>query len=138
MAVLLDSPNFVASRWTAEELARVNISQILILQILWPGQTENASAAFSSFYPLVQGDFEGTDTIGPTARLQESCLSMIVDSVESLRARALGTRHAFLVREFLMEAERAGLTVYTTIDRTLLVSAPTGGKVLVRPRHRRS
>jgi hypothetical protein len=133
VAVLLDSPNFLASRWTEEELARANTSNIQILQILWPGQTEAASAAFSSFHPLSQEDFEGTETLGPAARLLASCVGMIVDAVEGLRARAIGARHAFLEREFLIEARRVGLLVHKTLERTLVVSAPGGDKVLVRP-----
>ena len=133
VALLLDSPNFLASRWTEEELARANTSNIQILQLLWPGQTEAAAAAFSSFYPLSQSDFEGTETIGPVARLQENCVGMLVDSVEGLRARAIAARHAFLVREFLIEARKAGLSVHTTLERTIVVSVPGGDKVLVQP-----
>ena len=59
VAVLLDSPDFLASRWTEEELARANASNIQILQVLWPGQVEGATAAFSSFHPLTPEDFEG-------------------------------------------------------------------------------
>jgi hypothetical protein len=133
VALLLDSPNFLSSRWTEEELARANASNVQILQILWPGQTETAPSAFSSFYPLSQDDFDGTETIGPAARLQTSCVDMIVDSVEGLRARAIAARHAFLVREFLMEAKREGLSVHMTLERSLVVSVPSGDRVLVQP-----
>lgn len=132
VAILLDSPGFLASRWTEEELARANTSNIQILQVLWPAQTEGAAAAFSTFDPLVAGDFEGTETLGPGARLRDGCVTSMVDKVEGLRARAIGARHSFLVREFLLEARRAGLQVRTTLERTLIVSAP-GGDCLVQP-----
>jgi hypothetical protein len=133
VALLLDSPGFLASRWTEEELARANTSNIQILQVLWPDQTEAAAAAFSAFYPLAQKDFEGTVTLGPTARLKGSSVGEIVDAVEGLRARAIGSRHAFLVREFLLEARKAELTVHNTLERSLVVSAPSGARVLVQP-----
>lgn len=133
VAVLLDSPDFLASRWTEEELARANASNIHILQVLWPGQVEGATAAFSSFHPLTQEDFEGTEMLGPAARLLDRCVRAIVDAVEGLRARGIGARHAFLVREFVTEARRAGLSVRTTLERTLVVSAPSGDNVLVQP-----
>jgi hypothetical protein len=133
VAVLLDSPDFLASRWTEEELARANASNIQMLQILWPGQTEVATAAFSTFHPLSQEDFDGKETLGPAARLLDNCVGAIVDAVEGLRARAMGARHAFLVREFVTEARRAGLLVHTTLERTLVVSAPGGDTVLVQP-----
>jgi hypothetical protein len=96
VAVLLDSPGFLASRWTEEELARANTSNIQMLQLLWPGQTEGATAAFSSFHPLTMAEFAGCETIGHAAMLIDSSVREIVDEVEGLRARAIGARHAFL------------------------------------------
>jgi hypothetical protein len=133
VAILLDSPAFLASRWTEEELARANTSNIQILQILWPGQTEGATAAFSTFHPLTSGDFAGSDTLGPAALLADACVKEIVDEVEGLRARAIGARHAFLIREFSTEARTAGLLVQTTLERVLVVSTTGGDKVLVQP-----
>jgi hypothetical protein len=133
VAILLDSPGFLESRWTEEELARANTSNIQILQILWPGQTEGATAAFSTFHPLEVGDFLESVTLGPGALLGDGSVQEIVDDVEGLRARAIGARHAFLVREFVTEARRTGLAVYTTLERTLVVSLPNGDRVLVQP-----
>ncbi|TAL79986.1 MAG: toll/interleukin-1 receptor domain-containing protein [Beijerinckiaceae bacterium] len=133
VALLLDSPQFLASRWTEEELARANNSNIQLLQMLWPGQTEGATAAFSTFHPLTIQDFLGTETLGPTALMTDKCVGEIVDEVEGLRARAIGARHAFLVREFAMEARKEGLTVLTTLERTLVLLAPSGNRVLVMP-----
>ena len=133
VALLLDTPGFLASRWTEEELARANTSNIQLLQLLWPGQTEGAAAAFSTFHPLSEDDFAGKATLGPAAQLIDSCVETIVDSVEGLRARAISARHAFLVREFAIEARKEGLKVHTTLERTLVLSAPSGKKVLVMP-----
>jgi hypothetical protein len=133
VALILDSPGFLASRWTEEELARANTSNIQILQLLWPGQTEGATAAFSTFYPLTPDEFAGTDTLGAAARLVDPCVGRIVDAVEGLRARAIGARLAFLVREFALEARRAGLSVHTTLERALVVSGSSADRVLVLP-----
>lgn len=133
VAVLLDTPGFLASRWTEEELARANTSNIQLLQVLWPGQTEGATAAFSSFHPLSNDSFMGPDTLGPAALLKDAVVSEIVDEVEGLRARAFGARHAFLVREFAIEARNEGMQVLTTLERNLVLSAPSGHRVLVMP-----
>jgi hypothetical protein len=113
VALLLDSPGFLASRWTEQELARANDCNLQTLQLLWPGQVEGAAAAFSTFHPLADDNFTGADTLGPSARLRDDCVTELVDAVEGLRARAIGARHAFLVREFLLEARKAGLSVRT-------------------------
>jgi hypothetical protein len=133
VAVILDSPGFLSSRWTDEELARANTSNIQILQLLWPGQTEGATAAFSTFYPLTPDEFAGADTLGPAARLVDPGIGKIVDAIEGLRARAIGARLAFLVREFALEARRAGLSVHTTLERALVVSGSGTDRVLVLP-----
>jgi TIR domain len=54
VAVVLDSPNFLASCLTEEELAHANTSNLQMLQVLWPGQSELGSAAFSTFHPLLR------------------------------------------------------------------------------------
>ncbi len=133
VALLLDSPDFLSSRWTEEELARANTSNIQILQILWPGQTEGATAAFGTFHPLAVDDFAGSDTLGPAAQLRDDCVQAVVDEVEGLRARASAARHAFLVREFFLEARKAELSIYKTLELTLVVSLPNGDRVLVQP-----
>lgn len=133
VAVILDSPGFLASRWTEEELARANTSNIQILQLLWPGQTEGATAAFSTFYPLAEEEFAGKEMLGPAARLLDPNIGTIVDAVEGLRARAIGARLAFLVREFVIESRKAGLSVHTTLERALVVSGSGGQRVLILP-----
>lgn len=133
VALVLDSPGFLASRWTEEELARANTSNIQILQVLWPDQTDGATAGFSTFYPLTKAEFVGPETLGLAARLVDSTVGGIVDAVEGLRARAIGARIAFLVREFVMEARKAGLKVHTTLDRSLIVDGHGGERVLVQP-----
>ena len=133
VAVLLDTPDFLASRWTEEELARANTSNIQMLQVLWPGQTEVATAAFSTFYPLSADDFVGADVLGPGAQLKDAEVSAIVDGVEGLRARAFGARHAFLVREFALEVRAGGMHVRTTLERNLVVTGFNGDRVLVMP-----
>jgi len=133
VAVLLDSPGFMASRWTEEELARANTSNIQILQVLWPGQPDGAPAAFSTFHPLVGSDFASSVTLGAFARLRNEAVGTILDAVESLRARAIGARHSFLVREFIQEARRASLDVRVTLRRAIVVSGHGGDPILVQP-----
>jgi hypothetical protein len=133
VVVLLDTPNFLGSRWTEEELARANNSSLQILQLLWPDQAEVSSAAFSTFYPLSNADFVSSDIMGPTAHLKDEHVAQVVDSVEGLRARALSARHNFLVREFLQEARGEGLTTHTTLERNLVLLGPGNTRTLVVP-----
>jgi hypothetical protein len=76
-----------------------------------PGKLKGLPPAFSTFLPLSNTDFEGPETVGPMARLRGNGIDFIVDTVESLRARAIGARQAFLIREFVIEARRVGLSI---------------------------
>ncbi len=135
VALVLDTPGFLVSRWTEEELAKANSACIQMLQVTWPGQEELAPSALSTFLLLEDGSFEPGGNIGPAARLTSVQLSAIVDAVEGLRARALAARHNFLVAEFVREARDAGLHAYQTPDRALVVRRreAAGNEVLILP-----
>jgi hypothetical protein len=131
--VLLDSPDFLASRWTVEELARANSTNIQILQLIWPGNTLSATAAFSTPLELHATDFETRSTVGVGARLNNDCLVKVSVGVESLRARALAARHAYLVEEFCAEASSAGLAPKVQPERFVSFETPDGRRVITVP-----
>jgi hypothetical protein len=62
--ILLDSPGFLASRWTTKELAAANSTNIQVLQLIWPGNQLEANAAFSQAMPIDIADFQ-TSSVGP-------------------------------------------------------------------------
>ena len=134
VVVLLDSPGFLSSRWTEEELARANSTNLQILQLIWPGSTLPSAAAFSKPFTLSIGDFQvATDTLGATARLLDACLKRVTIEVESLRARALAARHAYLVQEFFSDAIAAGHTPQVQPDRFILLETKGGNHYITVP-----
>lgn len=54
---LLDTPGFMGSRWTVQELARANSTSIQVLQLVWPLHKLEASSAFSKAIMLSKGEF---------------------------------------------------------------------------------
>lgn len=133
---VLDSPDFMASRWTEEELARANASSVQVLQLVWPDQMVPSTAAFSRLIQVEAMDFESTSSTGPDARLSDSFAASLVPEVESLRARALSARHSYLVQELCRDAVTLGLSAkvqperFITIDSTghdLVAAVPTVG-----------
>ena len=134
VVVLLDSPGFLGSRWTEEELARANSTNLQILQLIWPGSTLSAAAAFSKPFPLSNGDFQvPTDTLGPSARLSDSCLGRLAIEAESLRARALAARYTYLVQEFFSEALALGLFPQIQPERFILLQTKSGKSYITVP-----
>lgn len=133
VVVLLDSPGFLVSRWTAEELARANSTNIQILQLVWPENTLEAVAAFSRPMLLQATDFTDEAHLGDDARLTQECLMRVGIEVESLRARALAARYAYLVQEFCSTARGAGLEVVPQYERFIKLRAMNGNEVVVVP-----
>lgn len=108
--VVLDSPDFSNSKWTMEEVARANSTNIQALQLIWPDKTMLESSAFSKGFSLASSDFvNAQNQTGDGALLTQVCLLRISVEVESLRARALAARQAYLVQEFCDQAKRKGM-----------------------------
>ena len=133
VVVLLDSPGFLSSRWTEAELARANSTNLQILQLIWPGSTLTSTAAFSKPFTLSGSDFQTPDLLGATARLRDVCLKRVAIEVESLRARALAARHAYLVQEFFSEAVAAGHVPQVQPERFILLETKGGNHYITVP-----
>lgn len=89
VVIMLDTPGYFASRWTAAELGRALAKQISVLGVVWPGHTPERVAQLREPIYLEQGDLQGAD--GPLAL---PALQRIRESVEVLRSRSLAIRHA--------------------------------------------
>jgi len=121
--VLLDTPGFLDSRWTEEELGRAAAVPIGILQIVWPDQVRAPRAEVCIPEYLGLSHFENGDING---ELTKATITRIAVQVERLRARALAARHAALVREFCLAALDAGLEPNIQPERFISVLSPKG------------
>jgi hypothetical protein len=133
VVVMLDSPNFLQSRWTVQELARANSTNIQMLQLVWPSHRLEEPSAFSKPVMLSDGDFGLAGFRGPDAQLTDVKAAAIVTEVESLRARALAARYAYLVQEFCGEATRLGLVPFLQPDRFITLERKPGRFIAVVP-----
>lgn len=133
--VLIDTPNFRSSRWAMAELAQANATNIQILHLLWPGQSEDPDSPFSHYFQLEASHFlQKAPQSG--GGLTASALEQICNSAEQLRARAMAARHNYLVDNFCDASRDLGLspTIQTTgaiellgPGRKRLIVVPTVG-----------
>ncbi|MFY3147957.1 toll/interleukin-1 receptor domain-containing protein [Achromobacter xylosoxidans] len=115
VVVLIDTPGFREGRWTAEELARANATNVQILHLLWPGQKEDPASSFSHFMKLRRRDFIGFVPMrGRWAT--KGLVTRICDEVERLRAPAIAARHRYLVDNFCDAARDQGLDPSVQIE----------------------
>tara|TARA_R110000765_G_scaffold229490_2_gene332989 strand:- start:3351 stop:4349 length:999 start_codon:yes stop_codon:yes gene_type:complete len=106
--VLIDTLGFRASRWTVEELARANATNVQILHLLWPGQKEDPESSFSHFMKLTLRDFNWCiPWKGRWAK--KELVTRICNEVERLRAPAIAARYRYLVDNFCDAARDEGL-----------------------------
>jgi len=132
VVVLVDTPGFRTGRWTTEELARANATNIQILHLLWPGQTEDASSAFSHFMKLEPMHFSGA-AIDKGGSVTANALSAIYSAVEQLRARAIAARHRYLIDNFCDVARDVGMNPAVQPERWIEVRLPNGRTLAVVP-----
>lgn len=133
VVVLIDTPNFRDSRWTTEELANANATNLQILHLLWPGQEPDADSAFSEFIELSTRDFDGSPSASLGGNIKSEVVSAICDAAERLRARAMKFRYRYLVDSFCDLSRDCGLQPAVQPDRWISVQLPNGGRLAVVP-----
>ena len=132
VVILIDTPGFREGRWTAAELAQANATNIQILHLLWPGQTEDAGSSFSHFLKLEWQDFW---TIRPLRGkfTKAASIKRICDEAERLRARAIAARHRYLVDNFCDAARDINLDPAVQVDGWISLEINGGKKLAVIP-----
>ncbi len=132
VVILIDTEGFRSSRWTTEELARANATNIQILHLLWPGQAEDPESALSYFHVLAAGDFSHLSE-GDSSALTDQAVEEISAHAERLRARAIAARYRYLVDGFCDAARDRGLTADVQPERWISVGLPDGTELAAVP-----
>lgn len=133
IVVLLDTPEFRASRWTVQELARANATSLQILHLLWPGVDPDPHSAFSAFQIVDGSDFMSGSQTGPSAAFRPEFVDRICQDVESLRARAMAARYRYLVDNFCDTAKSAGQQAAVQSSRFVALELKNKRRIAVVP-----
>jgi TIR domain len=133
VVVLLDSPEFLDSQWTAKELAEASTMRIGILQLIWPRHERARTTELALCHYLTPLDFDPVGSSGSQARLAYGTAQRVAAEVESLRARSLQARYQALVRSFCMAAQNAGVEATVQPERFILTRKGKGKQVAVIP-----
>jgi hypothetical protein len=132
VVILIDTPNFRLGRWTKEELARANATNVQILHLLWPGASEDPASALSEYFPLDVEDFGG-EVLDRGRTIGGRTLDRIYQAAERLRAKAIAARYRYLVDNFCDLAREEGLDPSVQPDRWISLSLPDGAELAVVP-----
>ena len=88
MMVMLDTPGYFESRWTAAELGRALSKHVAVLGVIWPGHTPARPNQLREPIQLYAGDLQADGTLSATK------IAAIKSAVERIRSRSLAMRHA--------------------------------------------
>lgn len=124
--VILDTENFLSSRWTREELAQASAMSLGMLRVVWPGVGSISTAELAEHLYLELADFDDDG-------LTQEALTRVVSMAEALRARCIAARHSNLIVEFCEEAKRVGANVAVQPNRYVLAKTVDGTRVAVVP-----
>lgn len=101
--VMLDTPNYFASRWTSAEFGRALAKGISVLRIGWPDSTPSPRTTTASRIELV------TEEIDPaTGKLGDDAIARICLQVEAVRSQSHAVRNLNLVSNLRDAIERIG------------------------------
>jgi hypothetical protein len=111
VVVLLNSPGFLESFWTTEELAEASGMSIAILQLNWPGIASLDDSQLTIPISLQEPDFSPKGSADRLATLNPNVIQNLISSVEGLRARALAARQDNLTTEFKRVADKKSVPI---------------------------
>ena len=109
--IQLLTPDFHQSHYCNEEIEISNVKQIGIVQIVWPECSIEKTDHLCVPFKLTQEDFFNAENF-ESCRLTHSCLTKLIEEIESCRARNLAARQDSLRGEFIQEAKNAGRLIY--------------------------
>ncbi|WP_313190929.1 toll/interleukin-1 receptor domain-containing protein [Sphingobacterium sp.] len=133
IVVLLNTPGFLKSNWTKEELAQANSMSIGILQLIWPNHKLEREAELSIPFQLKTSDFGNQSFSDSKSFLNQVILNKIISEAESLRARSLAARHDNIVTEFVKSAHNLGLDVSLQPEKFLTMKKKDGKEIVIIP-----
>lgn len=133
VVVLLNTPKFLNSEWTTQELARANAMSVGILQVMWPGYQQQRDAQLSVPLMLHATDFGNPHFAASDQYLSPDAVARVVSTAESLRARSLAARQFNMVKEFIAIVSRTGAPVTVEPAKYLVVTKRNGDLLIIVP-----
>jgi len=133
VVVLLNTPGFLESEWTTEEVAKASAMSIGILQLVWPGHSPERMSELSQLFYLKEADFEDKVFSGAKIHLMDSANTKIIEQVESLRARSLAARQDNIISEFLSTAKSLNVAANLQPEKFITVETTDGKEMVLIP-----
>ncbi|AND14843.1 toll/interleukin-1 receptor domain-containing protein [Proteus mirabilis] len=116
IVILLNTPDFLGSQWTQEELAKASAMSLGIIQIIWPDCTPLRESELFRTIKLQR------ESINNQGHLSEFIIKQLISETESLRARTLAARQDNLTTEFIDISHKLGVKSILHTDKFITFS----------------
>ena len=127
--VMLDTPNYFASRWTSAEFGRALAKGISVLRIGWPDATPSVRTATASRAELLAEDIDAV-----TGRLTDNAIARICLQLEGVRSQSHAVRNLNLVSNLRHAVERIGGSMAGVgMNKAVYIRLADGKDVVVYP-----
>jgi len=133
VVVLLNTPQFLESAWTTQELARANSMSIGIFQLTWPLNVLPRMAELCIPLQLKEDNFLNNDFNNVQSQLNEISINLIVNNVESLRARSLAARQDNIITEFIAACKIANKSAVLHREKFLTITDKNRQEIIIIP-----
>ena len=133
VVVLLDTPGFLESKWTEQELARASSMSIGVLQLIWPNHDQEPYSKLCFPIFLKDQDFVNKDFLSESAILSDNILGKISSDVESLRARSLASRQDNLIQEFTTTSRDLNKAAHLQPEKFITLKSNNGHDIVIIP-----
>jgi hypothetical protein len=130
VVVMLDTPNYFASRWTRLEFGRALAKSLAILRLGWPGVAIDKRAQLARRLDLTEEDFVPEQSL-----LTEDAIAKVAIAIESARTTSIAIRYRNLVGTVEQAIELIGGKILGVgKGRRVAIELPDGTATFVYPR----
>jgi len=127
--VMLDTPLYFGSRWTAAEFGRALAKGIVVLRVSWPLHSSSPRVGTTTSVDLVPEDINDT-----TGHLSDAAIERICERFESVRSEGIAVRYLNLISTLTAEVERIGGTIVgVEANKTVHVELMDGRTLILHP-----
>jgi hypothetical protein len=127
--VMLDTPNYFASRWTSAEFGRALAKGISVLRIGWPDATPSVRTATASRVELLAEEIDPA-----TGLLVDEAITRICLQLEAVRSQSHAVRHLNLVSHLRHHIERIGGNISGVgLKKAVYIRLANGRDVVIHP-----
>jgi TIR domain len=133
VVVLLNTPGFLESVWTTEEVAKASGMSVGILQLVWPKHPAERMSELSELLFLAEDDFNGGDFAGDHMSLINIVTNNVVEHVESMRARSLAARQDNIISEFISAANDLKKSANLQPEKFITMKDKSGKELILIP-----